>query len=104
MRNKIEKYISDNISNIINSLVELVKIPSIVEKGGEEYPCGKNVDDALVKTAEMYSESGFDMKVNHSDCYALYETNNHEKSIGIFAHADVVPVNNDWIYTKPFSE
>lgn len=102
MQNKIEEYIYKNKDNIINSLKELVRIPSVVEKGNDEYPCGKNVDDALVVVSKLYSANDFDMKVNHKDCYALYETNNTDKSIGLFAHADVVPVNDDWIYTKPF--
>ncbi len=102
MKNKIKDYIYQNKEEIITSLCELVKIPSIAQQGDEINPYGKMVDDALIKTAELYTQNGFEMNVNHKECYALYETNKTNKSIGLFAHADVVPVNDDWIYTKPF--
>ncbi len=102
MREKLEKYIYDNKDNIISSLMELVKIPSIVTTGDDEFPCGKEVFNALLKVKELFEESGFSMEINKKDSYALHRTNEKETSIGIFTHADVVPVNDDWIYTKPF--
>lgn len=102
MREKLEKYIYDNKDSIISSLMELVKIPSIVTKGDEKYPYGKDVYDALIKVKELFDENGYPMEINSKDSYALHRTNEKEISIGIFTHADVVPVNDDWIYTKPF--
>lgn len=50
----------------------------------------------------MYAKNGFDTELDQKGGYLLSYFGESEKTLGIFAHADVVPVADDWIYTKPF--
>lgn len=88
--------------DIIRDLSELIKIPSVSENGTPDKCFGENVDKALMKVKELFEKSGYKMTVKSKDGYAIAKIGEGEKTIGIFGHADVVPVDNDWIYTKPF--
>lgn len=87
---------------IVSDLVSLAKIPSISKKDGSGYIFGKEVDNALKRSAELFNESGFDMQVKSDLGYAILTTDGQGDGIGIFGHADVVPVNNNWVKTSPF--
>lgn len=99
---EIEKYIDENKSEIIENLKTLVKIPSISKAGADGLPFGKAVDDALNLAAEIYNKNGVPMEVKHDRGYALAILEGKGDGIGLFGHADVVPVNDDWIKTTPF--
>lgn len=99
---EIEKYIEQNKGEIIENLKALVKIPSISKAGADGLPFGKDVDDALNLAAEIYNKNGVPLEVKHSRGYALAVLEGKGDGIGLFGHADVVPVNDDWIKTTPF--
>lgn len=99
---EIEKYIESNKNEIIENLKSLVKIPSISRAGADGFPFGKDVDDALNLAAEIYNKNGIHMEVKHERGYALAVLEGKGDGIGLFGHADVVPVNDDWIKTTPF--
>lgn len=99
---QIEKYIEENKDEIIENLKALVKIPSISKAGEDAFPFGKDVDDALNLAAEIYNKNGVPMEVKHDKGYALAVLDGIGDGIGLFGHADVVPVNDDWIKTTPF--
>ena len=101
MKNVFE-CIDNNRDKIVSDLVSLAKIPSISKKDGSGYIFGKEVDNALKRSAELFNKSGFDMKVKSDLGYAILTTDGQGDGIGIFGHADVVPVNNDWVKTSPF--
>jgi succinyl-diaminopimelate desuccinylase len=50
----------------------------------------------------LFQKGGFDAKIYHESGYSLIGFGEGEKTIGIFTHSDVVPVGDDWLYTKPF--
>lgn len=99
---EIEKYIEDNKGEIIENLKALVKIPSVSKAGTDSFPFGKDVDDALNLAAGIYTKNGIPMEVKHDRGYALAVLEGKGDGIGLFGHADVVPVNDDWIKTTPF--
>lgn len=101
MKNVFE-YIDNNRDKIISDLISLAKIPSISTNDGSGYIFGKEVDNALNCAAELFNKSGFDMKVKSDLGYAVLTKDGSGDGIGIFGHADVVPVNNDWVKTSPF--
>lgn len=99
---KVYEYIDNNRNNIVGDLISLAKIPSISKKDGSGYIFGKEVDNALNHTAKLFNQSGFDMQVKSDLGYAILTTDGIGDGIGFFEHADVVPVNNDWVKTSPF--
>ncbi len=99
---KVSDFIDNNKNEIIEELKTLVRIPSISQSGKDNFPFGKEVDEALSAAAELYNKNGVPMQVKHKSGYALSVLDGEGDGIGIFGHADVVPVNDDWIKTTPF--
>ncbi len=101
---KISEYIDSERENIVRDWVNLVKIPSVKAPREGNMPFGKNTDNLLSAVCELFLENGFDMRKNTEDGYTLYKDNkNAGKTIGVFAHGDVVPVNEaEWTITGPF--
>lgn len=89
---KISNYLNTHRDEIANSLMELVKIPSISDTEWAKV--------ALDLTCNMYQEGGF--SANNYGTYALAQYKRGERTIGLFSHADVVPVQNDWTMCNPF--
>lgn len=83
--------------DMVDALRRFVQIPSVydettITKGA---PFGKGVADALDYVARLGERFGFD--VDRCDGYATELTiGEGDKVVGIYAHADVVPVTGDW--------
>lgn len=101
-KEKIHLYISEHKNEIINELKELIKIPSVKEAPQEEAPFGKSCAEVLKHIAELYEKNGFDTRLFKKGGYLLSSYGKGEKTLGLFAHADVVPVSDDWELTSPF--
>lgn len=95
-------WLKKNFDYILQRWMELIRIPSICGEGEDDAPFGINCKDALLKSVSYFSGSGFDTSISEKDGYALVYYGNGEKSIGLFAHSDVVPASDGWIYTTPF--
>ena len=92
-KNLLEKYRPE----MLQTLKEFCKIPSVYDEATKtkEKPFGENVDKALKYIGELGQKLGF--FVDYCDGYATELTIvSGEKMIGIFAHADVVPVSGAW--------
>ena len=100
---KITKWIDKNRSVIIEDWIALAKIPSIKSKPCEGAPFGKPCAQALEKAASYFATAGFSAEVYKDSGYALAYYGESEKTLGLFCHSDVVPVGDDWIFTKPFA-
>ena len=98
---KIDAYLSENRDAIIENLKTLVRIPSILGEAVEGAPFGRDCLDVLNKASDLFSDAGCDSTV-YGGKYGLARYGCGEKTIGLFGHCDVVPVGDDWIYTKPF--
>ncbi len=89
---KIKEYISGHRDEIISTLCELVKIPSVSDEIN---------DEILDYVCDLYEKNG--IKSQKYEDYALSTMKGEsEHSIGLFAHADVVPPLGEWITTEPF--
>lgn len=95
-------WIEANKDRILEQWIELAKIPSIKAEAIEGAPFGENCRQALDKAASFFEADGFKTKISDGNTYALCSYGDGEKKIGLFSHSDVVPVGDDWIYTKPF--
>ena len=99
---KIHDYVGEHKDEILKTLKELVKIPSVRESAELEAPFGKACADVLEYTEKLYSENGFETELDRQGGYLLSYFGNGKRTLGLFAHADVVDVGEDWVHTKPF--
>lgn len=85
--------------NLIESIQEIIKIPSVISDSTDKFPFGENIDNALTKTLELCESLGF--KTYYKDGYYGYaEIGQGDEMLGILGHLDVVPEGeiNDWKY------
>ena len=97
----LNKRIEENADKMIQSLSEIVQIPSVYGEPQEGAPYGKESRRALQYAMDLGKKLGFETVVNVDDkvCYIEYGTGS--KLVGIFAHLDVVPEGKGWTY-PPF--
>ena len=86
-----KNYIYENKDNLIQSVCDLIKIPSVSdENSGSEYPFGKSCNDALDYILNLAQNLGF--RTKNLDGYCGYiEFGEGEELVGIIGHLDVVP-------------
>lgn len=101
-KKQIHDYILKNKDEIVEILKELVKIPSVRDEAEVGAPFGKACADVLEYTKKLYMKNGFKTELETDGGYLLSYYGEGAKSLGLFAHADVVPVSGDWILTNPF--
>ena len=89
---KMDEYLGKHEAEILNVILELVKYPSIKSEPSENAPFGKNSRECLDKAVEIMKDYGFCANVSADGSYGLATYGSGEKTIGIFAHTDVVPV------------
>lgn len=95
-------WVEKNKERILADWISLSRIPSIKAEAVEGAPFGKNCKEALLKAMSFFERDGFESKISKRNTYALCSYGSGEHKIGLFSHSDVVPVGDDWIYTKPF--
>ncbi|MEG0297227.1 MAG: Sapep family Mn(2+)-dependent dipeptidase [Clostridium sp.] len=101
MENILNVNIEQFKDNMINHIIDVVKIPSVEGVAKENMPFGENVNIALERALEISQELGF--KTKNIDGYIGYaQYGEGEDYVGVFGHLDVVPVEDGWI-NPPFS-
>ena len=105
MIEKIRKYIFSQRDSIINDLRRFVKIPSISNPESKIKPFGAECRKVLDEYAKIAGEHGLFSRIFDYSCAAVAigesELMTPEDTVGIWTHADVVPVDDGWIY-PPF--
>ncbi len=101
-KKQIHNYIINNRNEIVSNLKELVRIPSVRGEAAPGEPFGKACAKVLEYTEKLYQNNGFETELDNDGGYLLSYYGSGVKSLGLFSHADVVPVGNDWTLTKPF--
>lgn len=96
-----DEIIKNNEENILNTLSELIKFPSVSDESGTSaYPFGKACNDVLNYVLDLGNSMGF--KTKNIDGYCGYiEFGEGEELVGIIGHLDVVPANEDDGWTTP---
>lgn len=100
--NKMDEYIDAHKDEIIDDLFQLVRIPSVKSEAKPDAPFGEECARALDETVALFERNGFKTDINHTNGYALSYYGDGAKSIGIFSHTDVVPVDDRWQVCPPF--
>ena len=109
MQNKLSKdalraYFLSHREEMIQDLFTLVRIPSVRSSGAPGMPFGKNAYKALVCAETLFVREGFKTRMDREGRYALafYGNEGICESVGVFAHTDVVPTGDGWVYASPF--
>ncbi len=83
------------------AIKDLVRIPSFLVEGGEGYPFGKAVHEALQKAVDIAAGLGFRTWYDGAGYYAWAEIGEGEEMVGVIGHMDVVPPGNPGYWTTP---
>ena len=102
LEKQIHDYIHQHKDEIVNTLNELIRIPSVRGNAEVNAPFGIECARVLEFTKKLYEDNGFDTELDREGGYLLSYFGEGKNSLGIFAHADVVPVGDDWTLTSPF--
>lgn len=98
---QIDTYLAAHREEIVQTLMGLIRIPSVKSEPEPHAPFGENCAAALEAAHKLYEREGLETK--KTDSYALAYYGNGTHTLGVFAHADVVPVNAaDWTVCAPF--
>ena len=99
----ISKFIDNNKENILNTISDLIKIPSISDESmiNTPTPFGLECDKALNYALKIAQEMGF--RTKNIDGYCGYiEFGEGNELLGIIGHLDVVPAGDGWTKCAPF--
>ena len=102
-KEEIHNYVQSHRDEIINMLKALVKIPSVQSESEEGAPFGRACAEVLEYVKSCWQNNGFDTELHQDGGYLLSYYGDGAKSIGLFSHADVVSVSDDWVFAEPFS-
>ncbi len=94
-RSYLDRYIAERRNEIVGTLLDLLKIPSVGSEGTEGAPFGPEVDRALRFVTDKASAFGLDVK--NVDGYAVHsETGSGSEVVMALTHVDVVPIGSGW--------
>ena len=98
MIEELNSRIEKNSPQMVESLSEIVRIPSKYGEPKEGAPYGEASRQALKFAMDLGRKLGFETVVNVDDrvCYIEYGTGS--KVVGVFAHLDVVPEDKPKFY------
>ena len=67
----LDRWITDNKSDILEKWMELCRIPSIKSTPEKDAPYGRNCAEALSYSAKLFADMGFKTEVDTEGGYAL---------------------------------
>lgn len=94
---KLDNTIHGMQEEILQSLQELIRIPSVEDTTHAEYPFGIEVQRALEYTLNLAESLGFRVK-NVDNMVGYAECGSGEEMVGVLTHLDVVPAGDDWTF------
>ena len=96
-RKKYLNIIEKNKEEEIKTLQKLVRIKSVAEENGGEYPFGEGVQKAFEYMLNLAENEGFLIK-NIDNYGGHFDYGDGEEIFGFIGHLDVVPEGKDWDY------
>lgn len=100
MNTNIDTFIDNHKEQMIETLSELIKIPSVMGEEKTGMPFGEYPAKALEKMLSMAKENGFITR-NIDNYVGTIDLCEGEPDLGILCHLDVVPEGKGWTY-PPF--
>jgi succinyl-diaminopimelate desuccinylase len=99
-KTEIEKDRASDWNELIEDLIESIRIPSVKADAQEGAPFGIEIDHALRHALECAERMGF--RVCYGDGYYGYaEIGEGKEMIGILCHVDVVPAGDQSVWKYP---
>ena len=97
MEQRIDELVKSYREDMIQSLEELVSIPSVInlENAGEGAPFGMEIRSALDEFLKLARALGFETR-DYDGYAAAVDFGTEGKEVGILSHIDVVPPGNGW--------
>lgn len=99
---RIKAWIEEHQEELLGQWMDLIRIPSVRGERAPGAPFGVNSLKAMNVASSYFEKAGFNVWAEEENHYALAEWGTGKKTIGLFGHCDVVPVDNGWKYTQPF--
>ena len=103
VKRTIRAYLEEHRTEIVSLLRDLISIPSVRGEAVPGAPFGTACADILRIIEPHFRDAGCDTELDNDGGYLLAETGCGTRSLGLFAHADVVPAGEGWMYTDPFT-
>lgn len=100
MNEVLNEYIDNMKDKIVSSTCEIINIPSVFN-GNDDTPFGVHTVEALKYMLDLGKSFGFRTKNIDNKC-GYIEFGEGDKLLGIIAHLDVVPADDNWTYS-PFN-
>ena len=100
MKELLENYFAAHRRELVESIGELVEIPSVRGEAEDGKPYGEMPFAALKKALEIADGLGFKTK-NYDGYVGTVDFNENETNLNIFAHLDVVAAGDGW-HTQPY--
>lgn len=104
-QNQIHTWLQTHRDEIVDTLLTLCRIPSWRGEPEPGAPFGRACADMLDAVENLYQKHGFPTTSYRDGGYLLAYGGDTtaDKTLGIFAHGDVVARGEDWLYTTPFA-
>lgn len=99
---KVKQWLDEHRESLIQDWMALCRIPSVRGQAEPGAPFGKACAEALAASAKLYEKWGFETRLEREAGYAVSSLGEGNKTIGLIAHSDVVPVGDEWTVTEPF--
>lgn len=98
-----KKRVEELKDEMIESIKQLVNIPSVKDEESKDTPFGNDIDKALKKALEICENLGFKTHYDEEGYYGYAEIGEGKEMLGILGHLDVVPAGerSNW-NTDPF--
>lgn len=98
---KLNQAVAELREEMIRDIIELVKIPSVIDEHCDEKPFGLEIDNALKCALKQAENLGFKTYYDPKGYYGYAEIGEGETLIGILGHLDVVPEGDASHWTYP---
>ncbi len=99
----IQNWIRSHREELLDILKTLVKCPTVREPYAPGAPYGEACANGLDAVESLYKAYGFTPYADREGGYLLVETGIETRTIGLFAHGDVVAPGENWLYAEPFA-
>lgn len=99
---ELDAYIDGHKDEMLQDIMELIRIPSVKSEAGTGAPFGKENARVLKKVGEILEGYGFSVE-NHENYVVTADMSERKTEIDILAHMDVVSAEGSWQVTEPFS-
>ena len=103
LKARVEQWFQDHRNELVDELMQLVAIPSVTAYGQDDFPYGRACHEAMDHFEQLAKRMGFDVQRDGDHVISAGPAADPaKKTLGMWAHLDVVPPGNGWLFA-PFA-